>query len=183
MVNIQAILVIDVQNALCEGDGATSKAMDIIANINKVIRKARLAKAPVIFVQHETPSGLFTRGSYDWQLSNALDTLESDVYLRKATSDAFLDTELKERLDALKIKHLVICGMQSEFCVDSTIRRSLALGYTITVVADGHTTVDNKVLSAHAISEHHNDTWENITSYPGKAITTNAEQIEFKVSI
>lgn len=60
---------------------------------------------------------------------------------------------------------LVVCGFQSEFCVDTTTRRALALGYPVTLVADGHSTTDNGVLSAAQISAHHNATLTNIVSF------------------
>ena len=49
-----AVLVIDVQQGLCEGDGAAFDCDATIRRINEVTRKARLANAPVIFVQHES---------------------------------------------------------------------------------------------------------------------------------
>ena len=175
----KAILVIDVQNALCIGESATYKAMDTISNINNVICKARKAAIPVIFIQHETHDGTFINGSEDWQLAQELNKDISDITIAKHTSDAFKDTTLTTRLDAMQINHLIVCGMQSEFCVDSTIRRALALNYAITVIADGHTTTDNDVLPAQKISKHHNSTWENITSYDVKAKCINANDINF----
>src|SRR5690606_1778482 len=117
--------------------------------------------------------------SEGWKMPGELNCNDSDIYVRKSASDSFQSTDLKVRLDALSINHVVVCGMQSEFCVDSTVRRALALGYEIIVVADGHTTVDNGVLSAAMISKHHNVTWENITSYGPRATVIASIQIEF----
>jgi nicotinamidase-related amidase len=173
----KAIIVVDVQKALCVGEGATYRAMDIISNINKVIAKARVAEVPIIFIQHETKDGAFIKGVEDWKLADELDVVSSDIIVAKSSSDAFRDTELKRHLDNMNVNHLVVCGMQSEFCVDSTIRRALALNYAITVVADGHTTVNNEVIPATIISKHHNCTWENITSYNERVQAINASQI------
>ncbi|GAB1264309.1 isochorismatase family protein [Aurantivibrio infirmus] len=58
---IKAVLIIDVQKALCCGEGATYRAEDVIANINELNRKARESDIPVIFIQHETKEGDFSR--------------------------------------------------------------------------------------------------------------------------
>lgn len=173
------VVVVDVQQALCVGNDATYKAIEVISNINQVIAKARAADIPIIFIQHETESGAFVYQSEGWQLQSDLDTSSTDIFIRKAASDAFHQTELQGCLDELNANHLIICGMQSEFCVDSTVRRALALGYSLIVVEDGHTTRDTPVLVAINISSHHNNTWANLTSYGVRAIPIMANDIVF----
>ncbi len=177
MTHRKAILVIDVQNALCHGKGATFNSLGVMDNINHVVARARQAGVPVIFVQHETESDPMRYQSEGWQLPKELKNAESDIYIRKKTSDSFKGTDLKGHLDRLGTNELIICGMQSEFCVDSTVRCSLSLGYTVTIMADGHTTVDNDIIPASTISKHHNCTWENITSYSSRATAINANRI------
>lgn len=176
-----ALLVVDVQRALCTGDYATFDAERVISRINEVIAKVRSSGSPVILVQHEATEGAFTHGSEGWQLAEGLESRASDLFIRKSASDSFHNTDLQERLQALGVDHLIVCGMQSEFCVDSTIRRALALGYPVTVVADGHTTLDNSVLSADLISRHHNYTWSDLTSYGPRAIPVPAHEVQVPV--
>jgi nicotinamidase-related amidase len=52
-----AVLVIDVQQGLCEGEGKAHDCAGVIANINRVTQQARAANAPVIFIQHESTAG------------------------------------------------------------------------------------------------------------------------------
>jgi nicotinamidase-related amidase len=104
-------------------------------------------------------------GSENWKLAPLLERVSTDVVVRKTASDAFLDTNLQELLVSRGIADLVICGLQSEFCVDSTVRRAMALGYPVVLVADGHSTFDNGVLLAPQISAHHNKTLSSIESY------------------
>ena len=74
-------------------------------------------------------------------------------------------------------ERLVICGFQSEFCVDTTTRRALALGYPVTLVADGHSTLDNSVLTAAQIAAHHNETLSNISSFGPRAQAVRAADV------
>ena len=56
------------------------------------------------------------------------------------------------------VKQLVIAGMKTEFCVDTTCRAAPELGFTTVLISDAHTTIDNPHLSAHEIIGHHNRT-------------------------
>ena len=173
-----AVVVIDVQQALCSGPFKTFESDRVIATINRVTDKARADGIPVFFVQHETETGLMVKGSAGWQLAEGLHQSEEDAYISKRFSDAFKETELQRYCDDQGIGHLIICGMQSEFCVDSTTRHALARGFEVTIIADGHTTIDTSVLPAEKISAHHNATWQNLTSYQNTAQVVHASELE-----
>ncbi len=123
----------------------------------------------MIFIQHESQDAQLALGSAGWQLDERLDAQPADIRLRKTATDAFHNTALQQMLQQLGVDRLVVCGFQSEFCVDTTTRRALALGYPVTLVADGHSTTDNGVLSAAQISAHHNATLTNIVSFGPRA--------------
>lgn len=159
------ILVIDVQQGLCEGDGAAFDCVGTIERINGVTRKARAAGAPVIFIQHESKSGYLTHGTAAWQLAKGLEVHSGDIRIRKTTPDSFLNTELEATLRSRGISKLVVCGMHSEFCVDSTTRRALALGYPVVLIADGHTSAGNTAIGPQQVIAHHNATLTNISSF------------------
>lgn len=172
-----ALLIIDVQHALCAEPYQVFEAREVIARINEVARKARAAGAPVIVVQHESQGGVLDFGSTGWQLAQGLEVLAQDVRLRKTASDAFHHTELQAMLQARGARHLIVGGMQSDFCVDTTVRRALALGYPVTLIADGHSTLDNAVLSAAQIRAHHNLTLSGLSSFGARATAVPADQI------
>lgn len=175
-----ALLVVDVQHALCVGADAAFEADRVISKINEVIARARAVNAPVIFIQHESPGGALSYNTAGWQLASGLSTRTTDLYIRKSGPDSFHNTALHDTLHGLGIGHLVIGGLQSEFCVDSTVRRALALGYPVTLVADGHSTMDSAVLNASAISAHHNHTLVNLASYGPRATPVPASEIELR---
>ena len=174
-----ALAIIDVQRALCEGQYEVFEAQKIIERINSLSRNAREESIPVVVVQHEAESGVMAHGSEGWQFAHGLILESTDVVLRKTTADSFHKTELHPLLAGLEIEHLVVCGMQSDFCVDTTIRRALALGFSVTLVSDAHSTLPNEHLSAQQIIAHHNTTLSNIQSFGVIATLVPAEAVQF----
>ena len=173
-----ALLIIDVQQVLCSGKHAAHDIAGVIDRINLVARKARSASALVVLIQHETRGGEMDYGTENWQLAPALETHANDVRMRKTATDSFHRTDLHDLLQSRGISGLVIGGLQSEFCVDTTTRRALALGYPVVLVSDGHSTVDNSVLTAAQIAAHHNETLANIESFGPRVRAVPADAVQ-----
>jgi nicotinamidase-related amidase len=171
-----ALLIIDVQTALCSGEWAAFDIDRVVDRINALAAKARGAGVPVILIQHED-DGPLRFGSDNWQLYERLASQPEDIRIRKTATDSFHRTELQARLQSLGIDHLIVCGLQSEFCVHATVCGALAHGYPVTLVADAHTTLDNGVLSAAQISAHHNATLANMDSFGPRVTTTAAAEL------
>lgn len=175
-----ALLIIDVQQGLCEGEQAAFDSPLVIARINEIAAKARAAGALVVFIQHESGPGYLEFGTDAWKLSLGLHADPTDVRVRKTTPDSFHRTVLGELLTQHAITELVICGMHTEFCVDTTTRRALALGYQAVLVADGHTSAGNAVLSAAQVIAHHNATLTNISSFGPRVRAVAAKDVRFE---
>lgn len=174
-----AVLVIDVQQGLCVGEGKPHDCEGIIERVNQVTEKARAANVPVIFIQHESSSGYLEYASANWQLADGLIVKDTDLKVRKTTPDSFLRTDLEALLKARGVEQLVICGMHTEFCVDTTTRRALALGYPVVLVSDGHTSAGNEAISAPQVIAHHNAALSNISSFGPRVVPTLAQDIQF----
>jgi nicotinamidase-related amidase len=153
-----ALLIIDVQLGMFDERFPVFKGDDLLNTIQSLIRKARTAQIPIVFVQHngkEANDPIYP-GLPGWQIHPAIAPLEGDTIIHKDHPDAFQDTDLQEKLQSLGITHLVEAGIQTEYCVDTTCRRAYSLGYQITLVKDGHSTWDTEILSAPQIIAHHN---------------------------
>ena len=174
-----AILVIDVQQGLCEGPDAAHDCPGTIERINVVTHRARVAGVPVFFVQHESNAGYLEHGSGEWQLATGLQVQAGDRRIRKTTPDSFLRTGLHEALQALGVKDLVVCGMHTEFCVDTTTRKALALGYPVVLVADAHTSAGNVAISPQQVIAHHNATLTNISSFGPRVTAVGHGDVRF----
>jgi len=172
-----ALLIIDVQHGLCSGEYEAFESKRVIERINVVSRKMREAGASVVVIQHESPDGLLEYGTEGWNLAAGLDAQPTDIYVRKKASDSFHNTDLQAILQARGVKKLAICGLQSEFCVDTTTRRALALGYPVTLVSDAHSTMNNSVLSAAQITAHHNETLVNLISFGPRVVAVPSSEV------
>ena len=172
----EALLVIDVQQGLCEGEHAPWEVQSLLTRINALSAGARAAGCPVFWVQHQ--DALLVPDSSAWQLHQALHTAPSDVLVRKTTPDAFLRTPLWALMQQLGVTRLVVCGVHTEFCVDTTVRRALALGCPVTLVADAHTSCGSRGASAQQVIAHHNDTLSHISSFgPRVSLVATAEMV------
>jgi nicotinamidase-related amidase len=147
----KVLVVIDVQNDVVE-DGY--KRDETIDNINRLIRSAREQQIPIIYVQHDEVEGPMIKGELGWQLHPRLEKpLHQEVTIYKTVPNSFTNTPLKQTLDELDATHIYICGAQTEYCVDSTCRGAIDLGYNVTLITDSHTTCDDGHLSAPSIIE------------------------------
>lgn len=179
MSNATALLVIDVQHGLFVSSPPPAEATEVIERINTLTARARAHAVPVIFIRHEQSSDGLIPGSAPHALDARLHVTSGDLQIDKTTPDAFLRTPLGDKLDALKIKHLVICGYSTEFCVDSTVRRAAGLGYDVTLVADAHTAHDKPHASGEQIRRHHNATLPAISSFGVRITAIDSAAIVF----
>src|SRR5947209_13875479 len=148
-----ALLIVDVQTGLVAGTNPVYQLDELLENISTLIAQARTTGTPIIYVQDNDVDEI---GSPGWQIHPAITPIEGELLLRKPETDAFYGTSLQEELTARGIRHLVIAGCKTEYCVDATCRRATNLGYNVTLVKDAHSTTDNAILSAQQIIAYHN---------------------------
>lgn len=152
-----ALLIIDVQVALfsCENLKLHNEEK-VLDHIEALLHQARKAKMPIVYIQHTEKSGDFKRGANTWQLHPRLSPKNGEAVIEKTTWDAFHNTGLHKHLQDEGIQHLIIAGMQTEFCLDTSCRRAYSMGYRNTLIKDAHTTFDSGVLKGSQIIDHHN---------------------------
>jgi len=151
-----ALLVWDVQVGLVEWIPPEIQG-SVLPNIGALVAKARASGTPVIYIQHDGSKGhALEPGTTGWAIHPSLKPAADEPIIRKRESDSFFETTLQEELKKRGIKHLVIAGGMTEYCVDTTCRRATSLGYDVTLARDAHLTRDNGVLTAANIIAHHN---------------------------
>ncbi len=159
MTSDTALLVIDVQQGLFAENPFEPDRL--LTHLKTLIDQARNNNVPVIYVQHnESPeyAGSLVAGTPAHAVHPSIAPQAGDAIVQKWTPDSFHNTNLQDVLTEKGIKHLVLGGMQTEMCVDTTCRSAFARGYDVVVASDAHTTMDNPVLQANQIIKHHNST-------------------------
>jgi len=158
-----ALVVIDVQRGILAIPNLARKkeidqALDqTVARIVGLIARARTASVPVIYIQHDgSPGHRLEPETSGWPLRAEITPRPSEPVIRKHACDAFFETTLDADLSAAGITRLVICGCMTQYCVDTTVRRAVSLGYDVVLAADGHTTADTGTLPFEQIIAHHN---------------------------
>jgi len=155
---VSALVVIDVQQAMFAMPQKLYHGEEIVERLGAVLQRARARAMPIFHIRHEGAGG-FERNAPGWFHHPDLAPQAGEAIIDKRRSSAFHETDFNAHLKQLGIDHLVIGGMQTQMCVESTVRAAVALGYRLTVIEDGHTTYDTPVLTASQIIAHHNSIW------------------------
>ncbi len=155
-----ALLVIDVQEGSFTIPGAKiGGTTEFLSRVSDLISSARRDGVPVVYSQFCGPADTpMASGQPGNEIHSAVAPRDGDIVVQKDDSDAFVRSELQAALDRLGVRTLIICGMQSEFCVDATCRSAYGLGYNVVLVEDAHATSDSASLRARQIIDHHNAT-------------------------
>jgi nicotinamidase-related amidase len=133
-----ALLIIDMQKGLFNRPpGPIYKETRLLGNINSLINRANSAEAPVIYVHHSNDSWL-AKESDNWQFHPSLLPPREEQIIQKLGSNAFWETDLQEKLNALNVKKLVIVGVLTQGCVQQTCIGAKDLSYQTVLVEDGH---------------------------------------------
>lgn len=158
MSNDTALLVIDVQVGMFSENDSVYAGSLLLERIQRLISKARESGNPVFYVQHNAGIGKpLEPNTPGWNIHPEIAPVEGDTIIQKSTPDAFHETNLQYELDAKHVRRLVLAGIQTELCVDTTCRRAFSLGYDVVVAKDAHSTWDRGNLQAKEIMAHHND--------------------------
>lgn len=137
-----ALIVIDMQAALVGRHPCNE--VETVASIGRLVRAARAAGVPVLYVRHDGGAGdELEAGTDGWQICAELAPLEGERVFEKRFNSAFRQTELHDHLRRIGARSLVMCGMQTEFCFDVSVKVAFELGYEATVPKGSVTTFDS----------------------------------------
>lgn len=181
------LVIIDVQNAIVAGCGTAERQPEIdralddtVSRLQAVQQRARAAGIPVILVQHDGITGhRLAVGTDGWAIRPEIAPQDGDVVVHKSECDSFFATDLDDRLKACGVDHIIVGGCMTQFCVDTTVRRAVSLGYDVTLIADGHTTADRGNLRFDQIVAHHNATLNGFGAGERRVDVKSADLIAF----
>ncbi|NMZ16957.1 isochorismatase family protein [Pseudomonas rhodesiae] len=153
------LLVLDIQVGLVHGPETPWRCEAMLDTVNGLMDQARRAGAGVFLARHVGPAGSpMAPDSPLTRLAPQLKLSGNEVVFEKQRPNAFAQTDLANSLRSVGATGVVIAGMKTQYCVDSTCRAARDLGFDAVLIADGHTCSDTAALQAKDIVAHHNAT-------------------------
>jgi isochorismate hydrolase len=145
-----ALMVIDMQHYFCDDSSHASlpAAQAIIPNIRKLVSSYRANGYPVVFTRHahrkgEDPgimgkwwSDLMWEGSIDSRIIPEFEPSDEEIVVRKSRYSAFQGTDLEHTLPERNVESLVITGVMTHLCCESTAREAFMKDFLVYFVVD-----------------------------------------------
>ena len=162
-----AMIVVDMQNAFLHDQGSVATmGLDIthmketVTPVTHLVDGCHTAGIPVIFTRYvlrsdytdaglreerrpgACASGSLVAGSWDADLDPRMDVRDTDYILDKTRYSSFYNTNLEVILRGLQVDTLIVCGVTTEICVESTIRDAYFRDFRILVPEDAVAATD-----------------------------------------
>jgi nicotinamidase-related amidase len=155
-----ALLVIDMQQFFLDPDSPTFTCggLAILPTVKRIISAFRKAERPVIYTRHVHHPDRIDAGIMEWwwegmclerspesEIHPEIAPLENEKTIFKHRYSAFYNTDLETVLRCLKIEDLVVTGIMTNLCCESTVRDAYFRDYRVFFLADGTGTVDEEM--------------------------------------
>lgn len=149
------LLVVDTQKAIT--NSRLNKFELFESNIIKLIEAARNSGIEVIFVRHDDGAGnTLTKGNDGFEIYEKFQPAENERIFDKTVNSSFRDTGLAEYLEKKGKNTVIIVGLQTEYCIDATIKAGFERGFRMIVPENCNSTFDNKFMSAELTYKYYN---------------------------
>ena len=123
-----------------------------VSNVKEIIHEARANNIEVIYVRHD--DGI---GNDGFEIYEKFQPINNEKIYDKKVNSSFKETGLLEYLISKGEKDIIIVGLQTDYCIDATIKCGFEHGFNIIVPAYANTTVDNKFMSAKQSYQYYNE--------------------------
>lgn len=142
----RALIVIDMQRAFDDLEywGATTNPA-CESNVGALAAAWDASGEPIVVVHHDSveADSPLTPGNPGNELVDVVAAIDADLVVSKDVNSAFYgDPDLHAWLQGEGIEEIVLCGIQTNMCVETTARMAGNLGYDVTVVLDATRTFD-----------------------------------------
>ncbi len=157
------LLVVDMQKALTEDDELYDAEAFMDRNI-RLIEAARKNHVEVIFVQHDAGEGSgFSIGDEDFEIDPRVAPKEGEKVFVKTINSCFGNEDFTAYLEGAKDESLMIVGLQTNFCVDATVKSAFERGYDVIVPEGAHSTFDNPYMTGETTCAYYfNEVWPGL---------------------
>ena len=150
------LLVVDAQKAI-----VNSKLYNFelfVSNVKKMIDTARKNNIEVIYVRHDDGQGHeLTEGNDGYEIYEDFKPADTEIIFDKRVNSSFRDTGLLEYLKTKNETTVVIVGLQTDYCIDATIKAGFEHGFKMIVPENTNSTFDNPFMSSETSYKYYNE--------------------------
>lgn len=128
------------------------------SRIKSLIQKARTHNIEVIFVRHDDGEGAeLTKGTDGFEICEEFRPAEGEMIFDKTVNSSFNGTGLLEYLKEKGENTVMIVGLQTEYCIDATIKCGFEHGFKMIVPENTNSTFDNQYMTAEQSYKYYNE--------------------------
>ena len=150
------LLVVDTQKLITNKN--LYKFEELKSNVKKLIAMSRENSIEVIFIRHDDGVGNeLTKGNDGFEIYEEFQPADNELIFDKTLNSSFKDTGLLEYLKQKKENEIMIVGLQTDYCIDATIKAGFEHGFKMIVPANTNSTFDNKYMSAEQNYRYYNE--------------------------
>ena len=150
------LLVVDTQKLIT--NKKLYKFEEFKSNIKKLIVTARENGIEVIYVRHDDGVGNeLTKGNPGYEIYEEFQPMNNELIYDKKVNSSFKDTGLLEYLKQKEETEIIIVGLQTDYCIDATIKAGFEHGFKMIVPANTNSTFDNQYMTAKQTYNYYNE--------------------------
>ena len=156
------LLVIDMQNALIDDE---LYAFDtFMERTTKLIDAARKNNVEVVYVQHDAGEGSgFSVGDVAFEIAEEVAPKEGEKVFVKTINSCFGNKEFKAYMEQQEDKRLMVIGLQTNYCIDATVKSAFERGFDVIIPEGTNSTFDNDYMTGETTVRYYNeDVWEEL---------------------
>jgi nicotinamidase-related amidase len=173
MSDTTALIVVDVQQGFEDPVLGPRNNPDCEANVRRLVDRFAADGAPIVLVRHDDvdePDSPLHPDHPGNAFKNVLDGVDPALLVPKHVHSAFHgEVDLHAWLQQQGISRIVVCGIQTNMCCETTARVGGDLGYDVRFVLDATHTFDDGGLTADALAA---ATAANIDGHFGRVVST-----------
>lgn len=129
-----------------------------VSNVKMLIKNARENGVEVIYVRHDDGVGKeLTKGTEGFDIYEEFRPTDEEKIFDKNVNSSFNGTGLLEYLRSKKEREIIVAGLQTDYCIDATIKCGFEHGFHMVVPAYANTTVDNRYMTGEQSYKYHNE--------------------------
>ncbi|MEP7452955.1 cysteine hydrolase family protein [Phyllobacterium sp. SB3] len=142
----QALIIIDVQNAIDDPKWGRRGQPEAEARIAELLSAWRERRLPVVHIRHDStdPVSPYRPGTDGNDFKQEVAPQIGEPVVDKRTNSAFIGTDLMDVLDELQVRSLVVTGVLLENSVDATVRMAAGLGFEVIIPEDAVASIDRE---------------------------------------